>query len=216
MPAATRRGPRARGTLRAAAVVVAVSPIVPPPVAQSARRGGTRSAAPAAAARAVSTRDVAPGRAGTATPKGPPRVASGAYGGWVRVESPVEMDLSIDGTLVGTTAQALPLLAAGPHEIVVSSRRAGFRTTERVTVEPGQVSTVAVAVPDGSLTVEATPDADVFVDGKPLGATPLRGIPISAGVRHVVVRSASLGERTYEVVVREGQHTALSVDLRPR
>jgi hypothetical protein len=181
----------------------------------AARVPTARSGAPSVE-RVVSTRGVLPQRSSGTRAAPPPRVPSGALAGWLRVDAPVELDLSIDGTLVGTTRQAPALIAAGLHEIVLADARSGFRRTERVTVEPGLTSTLAVAVPDGSLTIESQPQADVFLDGKPLGATPVERIPVAAGVRQVVVRNVGLGERTYEVVVREGQHTALSVDLRPR
>ena len=104
--------------------------------------------------------------------------------------------MSIDGKRVGSTKQPPTLIAAGPHEIVVASARAGFRATERVTVEPGQVSAIQVAVPEGSLGVDAQPPSDVLVDGTRVGVTPLDPNLLAAGVRTVVVRNAELGERT--------------------
>jgi len=211
------RGPRARGAVQAAAVILAASPGVPAAPMAAARERVVRPTAPSVE-RAVSTRGVIPARTSAPVPAvdAPPPVPSGAPAGWLLVEAPVELDLSIDGTRLGTTRRAPALVSAGAHVVVLSDARSGFHRTSRVRVEPGETSTLVVAVPDGALSVEAQPEAQVFVDGEPLGTTPLERVPVAAGVRKVVVRNGSLGERTYEVVVREGQHTALSVDLRPR
>jgi len=116
---------------------------------------------------------------------------------------------------MGSTRQAPLLLAAGTHNLEVASDRAGVRTATRVTVAPGQVAVVPITLPQGTLSVTAQPDADVFVDGQPAGRTPVDRVALTVGVRRILVRSA-LGERTYEIVVREGRQTQLSVDLRPR
>lgn len=145
----------------------------------------------------------------------PPRDAAGALAGWVRVEAPVELQLSIDGAAAGTTRQAPVLLAAGTHDIVAASDRAGFRATERVTIEAGRVRTVTVAVPNGSLSVQAQPQVDVLVDGAAVGTTPIDRLALAAGVRRVVLRGAGV-ERSYDVVIREGKHTGLTVDLQRR
>ena len=120
------------------------------------------------------------------------------------------MRLGID---FGTTRT---VVSAGTHLVEFASDRAGFRATQTVTVEPGQVSTVQVAVPNGSLSVRAEPPAEVFVDGQPAGTTPIEALPLSVGVRTIVLRHPRAGERSYEVVIREGRLTALSVNLEPR
>jgi len=115
---------------------------------------------------------------------------------------------------MGSTRDAPRLIAAGTHDVVLASERAGVRTTTCVTVVPGQVATVPVTLPNGSLSVTSEPQAEVLVDGRSLGTTPLDGVALAAGVRRVVVRTANFGERSYEVVVRDGRLTELSVDLR--
>ena len=106
------------------------------------------------------------------------------------------------------------LIAAGTHDVVLASERAGVRTTARVTVQPGQLLTVPVRLPEGVLSVTAQPAAEVLVDGRSIGTTPISRLALAAGVHRVIVRTAELGERSYEVVVRDGRLTELSVDLR--
>ena len=117
---------------------------------------------------------------------------------------------------MGSSRQAPLLLAAGTHSVELASDRAGVRTSTRVTIAPGQVAVVPITLPEGTLSVTAQPDADVFVDGQPAGRTPVDHIALTVGVRKILVRHPELGERSFEVVVREGRQTQLSVDLRPR
>jgi hypothetical protein len=150
------------------------------------------------------------------TPAVPPRDANGAIAGWLRVDAASELQLTVDGVAAGSTRQAPLLLAAGTHTVELASDRAGVRTTTRVTVAPGQVAVVPITLPQGTLSVTALPDADVFVDGQPAGRTPVDHVALTVGVRRILVRHPELGERSYEVVVREGRQTQLTVDLRPR
>jgi hypothetical protein len=144
----------------------------------------------------------------------PPRDASGAIAGWLRIDAPSELQLTVDGVAAGSTRQASLLLAAGEHEIVLESDRAGVRRTAHIVVAPGEVSVVPITLPQGMLSVTAQPEADVFVDGQPAGRTPVDRLALTVGVRRIVVRHPQLGERSYELVVREGRQTQLSVDLR--
>ena len=144
----------------------------------------------------------------------PPRDANGAPAGWLRIDAPSDLQLTVDGVSMGSTRDAPRLIAAGAHDVVLASERAGVRTTTRVTVVPGQTVTVPVALPDGTLSVTSEPQGEVLVDGRSLGTTPLDRVALAAGVRRVVVRTANFGERSYEVVVRDGRLTELSVDLR--
>ncbi|AKT36363.1 uncharacterized protein CMC5_004760 [Chondromyces crocatus] len=67
----------------------------------------------------------------------------------------------------------------------------------------------------GSLQVVVLPWADVSVDGKPMGTTPIAPIPLSPGPHSVVLRNAELGAvRNLSVVIKAGQPSLLRVDLR--
>ncbi len=147
-------------------------------------------------------------------PAPPPRDANGAPAGWLRIDAPGDLQLTVDGVSMGSTRDAPQLIAAGTHDVVLASERAGVRTTTRVTVVAGQVATVPVTLPNGTLSVTSEPQAEVLVDGRSLGTTPLDRVALAAGVRRIVVRTPNFGERSYEVVVRDGRLTELSVDLR--
>jgi hypothetical protein len=66
----------------------------------------------------------------------------------------------------------------------------------------------------GSLTVNANPWGNVYVNGKLVKATPLLRYPMRAGPATVMVENPKLGRRTVPVRIRSGQDTPVIIDLR--
>lgn len=67
----------------------------------------------------------------------------------------------------------------------------------------------------GSLSLEATPWAEVSIDGKSIGETPLAKVSVAPGIRTVVFRNPESGRSVKRAVqVNPGQHLSLRVDLR--
>jgi len=68
--------------------------------------------------------------------------------------------------------------------------------------------------PPGSLVVNAKPWAEVFVDGKSAGSTPIARKGLAAGKHTVRIVNPSLGiDRTIPVIVKPGRTTKISLDL---
>ena len=84
------------------------------------------------------------------------------------------------------------------------------------TAAPTQAASVeADASASGTLQVVVLPWADVSVDGRSAGTTPIPAISLPPGPHAVVLRNAELGAaRTLPVVIRPGKPTLLRVDLR--
>jgi hypothetical protein len=136
---------------------------------------------------------VSMGSAAAATP--------GAVGGFIELRTPFEMQVFEDGRLLGTTSTDRLMVPTGRHELELVSAPFQFRTSVAVTVEPGKVAAPAVSVPNGSLSVNALPWADVFVDGRPVGTTPLANLTVLVGNHEVIWRHPQLGERRQTVAV---------------
>jgi eukaryotic-like serine/threonine-protein kinase len=67
----------------------------------------------------------------------------------------------------------------------------------------------------GWLSVDATPWAQVFIDGKEIDGTPIARYPLPPGKYRVRFKNPDAGrEQTREVVVESGKSAALTVDLR--
>ncbi len=106
------------------------------------------------------------------------------------------------------------MLAAGRHELQLVADTVGFRSTREVNVPVGKTVNVDVPMPDGRIDANALPWADVFVDGRAVGQTPLAGIAVRVG-RHVITfRHPQLGERTVDSLVTLQAPARVSVDLR--
>ncbi|HJL16135.1 MAG TPA: PEGA domain-containing protein [Sandaracinaceae bacterium LLY-WYZ-13_1] len=128
--------------------------------------------------------------------------------------------ITVDGVAVADAPMAEPLrLAVGTYEIGVQA--AGWEgPVRRVTVagESEQILDVLlerVVTERGSLAIESpVPDAEVTVDGEPVGTTPLEEtVPVSPGHHVVEVRRTGFETFRREVDVDAGQRTQVTVEM---
>lgn len=138
---------------------------------------------------------------------------AGAAGGWISVEAPFDMDVLENGVVIGTTATQRLMLPAGRHEIELVSNAFGVRTTATVQVPAGKTVTVPVSVPKGTISINALPWADVWLDGQPLGTTPLGNMSVSVGNHEILWRHPQFGERRQTVKVTGAGPVRASVDF---
>jgi hypothetical protein len=135
----------------------------------------------------------------------------GAIGGFVSVRSPLELQVLEDGKLLGSTNAERLMLPTGRHQLDLVNDSLHFRTTARVDVEAGKVATVPVTIPNGSLSVNALPWAEVFLNGRAIGTTPLANLAVPIGHHEIVWRHPQLGERRQAVDVTETKPVRVSV-----
>jgi hypothetical protein len=84
-----------------------------------------------------------------------------------------------------------------------------------VVVEPGKTATSTVAIPDGSLSLNALPWANVTLDGQALpGTTPFANLQVPLGSHEIVWTHPQLGERRQTVLVGAKAPVRLVMDLR--
>jgi hypothetical protein len=83
-------------------------------------------------------------------------IAAGA-GGFLAIDSPLEVEVLENGTLIGSTRTARMMLPVGSHRLDFSSPGVEFSTTRTVQISAGKTSTVALALPDGMLSINAVP-----------------------------------------------------------
>jgi serine/threonine-protein kinase len=68
----------------------------------------------------------------------------------------------------------------------------------------------------GKLLVRVNPWADVVVDGRMVGATPLSPLDVSAGKHSVTVTNSELGKtKTVAVEVRANRQELVEINLKP-
>jgi hypothetical protein len=144
------------------------------------------------------------------------QVPAGAAAGWISVPAPVDVQLFENGRLLGSSSVDRIMLPAGRHDLDVVNEALGFRQQQTVRVTPGQVATIKLAWPNGSLAINAVPWAEAFVDGRSVGETPLGNIQVPIGTHEIVFRHPQLGERTARVTVTTRETAKVGVDLRAR
>ena len=139
--------------------------------------------------------------------------AGGAAAGWLAVKAPLDFQIFEDGRLLGTTAADRLMLPAGRHQIELVNASLDYRQRLTVQVTPGGTTTTAVEVPNGTLSVNALPWADVWIDGRSYGATPLGNISLPIGSHEVVWRHPQFGERRRTVSVGASTPVRVGVDF---
>jgi PEGA domain-containing protein len=134
------------------------------------------------------------------------------FSGWVTVVAPFVLDVAEDGRGLGTTEQNRIMLPPGRHTLTFSHKEYGYSSTQNVDVEPGGVRTVTVD-PKGTAAINATPWAEVWLDGTKLGETPLASTPVPLGTHEFVFKHPELGERRVTATIRANATSTVSADF---
>ena len=136
--------------------------------------------------------------------------------GWVSVTSPVEMQLFEDGRLVGSSRSDRIMMSVGDHSLQLVNETLGYRVNRTLQVAPGRVTPMRLDPPKGTLALNASPWAEVWVDGDRVGDTPMGNISLQIGSHDVLFRHPELGEQRHTVTVTLNGPARLSVDMRKR
>ncbi|HUE87095.1 MAG TPA: PEGA domain-containing protein [Vicinamibacterales bacterium] len=134
--------------------------------------------------------------------------------GWISVVAPAEVQVFEDGLLLGTSQSDRIMVSAGSHALEIVNETLGYRATRSITVAPGKVSLVRLDWPNGSMALNAQPWAEVWVNGKPVGETPIGSIAVPIGTYEVLFRHPELGEQTVRATVTATAPARVIVDLR--
>ena len=148
----------------------------------------------------------------TAPPPDPGAVSAG----WISITSPVALQLKEGGKLIGTSESDRLMLTAGDHDIEFSNESVGFSARRTVRVTAGKTTTTKIDLPNGSLSINAQPWAEVWVDGERVGETPIGNLTRRAGTHEVIFRHPDLGERRETVLIAVGKPARIGVDLRKK
>ncbi len=140
--------------------------------------------------------------------------ASPFASGWLAISSRVPLQIWEKGTLVGTTDMPRILLPAGAHELELVNSALGFREVRSVQVTAGQATTVGLKLPMGTISINALPWAEVWIDGQRAGETPIGNLSIAIGNHDVVFRHPELGEQKRTVAVGVGAPVRVGVDMK--
>jgi serine/threonine protein kinase len=140
--------------------------------------------------------------------------AAGPVSGWLAVKSPFSLEIREEGRLIGTSDADRLMLAAGRHELQLVSETMGYRVSRAVTVPAGKVETIRIELPSGVVNLNATPWAEVFVDGQRVGETPIGNLSVPIGPHEIVFRHPQFGEKRHAITVTLNGPTRVSVDMK--
>lgn len=140
--------------------------------------------------------------------------SSGISSGWLTVTAPVPVRILENGTLIGSSDTPRLLVPVGRHDLEFSNDTFGYRVTRTVQVAAGQTATVALEPATGTLSVNAQPWGEVWIDGTRIGETPIGNLPLAIGNHELVVRHPQLGERRRTVAVSVNTPARVGIDMR--
>ena len=143
-----------------------------------------------------------------AEPTPPP----GARFGGIRIASPIDLQVLEGGRVVGSTAGPIAV-NDGPHTFELVNEALGFRFRQTVQVKPGQMTAVNISVPNGRISINAAPWAEVWIDGTAAGQTPLANLSLPIGQHEIVFRHPQFAEQKQTVTVKAEGLTRVSAVL---
>jgi hypothetical protein len=139
---------------------------------------------------------------------------SGTESGWVTVSTAVPLHIFEHGRLIGTTDAERLMLPPGRHTLELVNDELGFRQQRTITIGPNAPTALRIELPRASLSINAQPWANVWVNGESVGETPIGNLSRPIGRHEVVLRHPSLGERKLSVQLTLKEPTRIGVDFR--
>ena len=144
----------------------------------------------------------------------PPKPPNGAVNpGWLTATAPIPLKVKEGGRLIGSTDVDRLMLSSGDHDLEFGDDALGFHVMRQVNISSGKTTAASIQLPNGSMSLNAFPWADVYVDGNYVGQTPLGNLTLRIGTHEVVFRHPDLGERKETVTVTTLAPARLGIDL---
>jgi len=134
------------------------------------------------------------------------------FSGWVGIYAPFVLEVIEGGRVIGTTEESRILLSPGKHDLTLVNRELGYSSAQTVEIEPGEVKSISID-PRGQVNLNASPWAEVWIEGRKVGDTPIANLQLPLGVREVTFRHPQFGERKVTVTVKGNAPAAISIDM---
>ena len=127
--------------------------------------------------------------------------------------SPVELQVIEGDRVLGTSSDGPVVASAGSHELEFVNAAIGYRARQIVQIKAGQIVSMSITPPGGRVSVNAVPWAQVWIDGRALGETPIANVSVAAGEHEIVFRHPQFGEHREKATVKSGALTRVSATL---
>jgi hypothetical protein len=142
--------------------------------------------------------------------------SAAASGGWISVSTPRPVQLFEGGRLLGSSDSERLMVPSGAHQLEIVNESIGYRSTRTVQVTPGKVTAIKVEFPMGTIALNASPWADVWIDGEQVGETPIGNLPVTVGSHEIIFRHPDLGEQRHVIDVTLTSPARLVVDMKKK
>jgi hypothetical protein len=133
--------------------------------------------------------------------------------GWAQITVPIEIVLSERGRVIPPNASGRFRLTPGYHDLDVTNSTLDFRSTLGLTVAAGRTTRAVVGLPSGSVSINALPWANVSIDARAIGVTPIGNLSIPIGLHEVIWRHPEFGERRQTITVTERAPVGVGMDF---
>ncbi len=121
------------------------------------------------------------------------------------------------GKELGTTPLARIRFQEGTHEIILKNPPLKIEKLITVKIVAGKVTKTSLDLTEGikgKLKIKVTPWARVYVDGNPMGMTPLRPLELTVGEHIILVKNDKLGrQQTSRIIIKSNEVYSMVVDL---
>lgn len=133
--------------------------------------------------------------------------------GGLQIMSPIEVQVLDGERVLGSSADGPIVAATGRHEWDFVNSALGYRSRQTVDIKQGRIQNLKLSPPDGRVSINAAPWAQVSINGDPVGETPLANLSLAVGQHQITFRHPQLGEKTERVIVKSGVETRVSVSF---
>jgi hypothetical protein len=155
-----------------------------------------------------------PSRAATPSASSEASAAVAPVRGALALSTPISLGIYDNGRLIGVSEMPQVELAPGEYSLQFVSEALAFRTTQTVRIAPNRTTSVTVTPPEVLVHFNATPWAEVWINGRDIGQTPLGDVRQAIGVHEVEFRHPQLGTKRVAVTVKATGVTRVAVDMK--
>jgi hypothetical protein len=143
-----------------------------------------------------------------------PAAAGAPLAGWVSAQLPFTVEIRENGSLLGTTDVDRLMLASGMHQLDFVNEALGYQESRTIEVVAGRVTSIPLVLPNGTVNLNASPWAEVWLDGVRVGDTPIANLAVPIGAHEIVFRHPQFGEKRHAVSVTAGVPVRISVEMK--
>jgi hypothetical protein len=149
----------------------------------------------------------------TTTAQDPIAAANKQRSGGVQLQAPIVLNVMHGDEVLGSTADGPIIMRAGTYQLDLINTTLGLRMRRDVTFREGQLTRMDITLPMGLVNVNARPWAEVSIDNRAYGETPLANLAVPIGNHEIVFSHPVLGERRQMITVRADGPTRVAATL---